>query len=935
VDCAAELSTCPVLGCETAFPAPDPHAAPVDKRALPPTPATTSRATHRVGALVLGLVLLGGGAALLSDHFKKPGPPFPQSGPGHPPGQSPGRRAAPVVDPIPGLLKDLASEDVDLRRAAAARLAHRGANPKERHLRGALRQFGGDPAVANGAKGGGWAGAGRAHSALGRALVDPDEVVRRHATRAVLRMPSQLDGRFSPAAKAALAALNDEHPGTRQAAARVVGAGLKRPPTPGPLLDAMARLLTDDAPEVRTQAARTLHSALRKPGRFQILPGDLAHVLVPTLAKAIRAPEARREPLLLFKGLVSATRSPMLGRVLRAHAEQLLPPLRAALRVKGERSLACQILGYVGPPAAPAVPDLISAYSRAETDRERRNFIDALGSIGEPARPALPLLLEATRARDADLRRSAARALGKLGSNEEVLSALADLLQDEASAGDALAAIARLGGSLDPSRSAGAKRVFEGLMPLLSHEHPDKRRQALLTLRSFKPSPKRLALLKSALRDPSLNIRRGVVLVLTPLAKQSPAAMGVLGRTLWDPQLVAAGVRVDSSLRNLARGLDASSVAPLVSKARAPALATRTPALWTLAFHPRRSGRTPEKKPVRALFRELWEADGELHRVALFGSAQWGDPQAALLASTWLSEDKPLADRACALLVLARVYDPSPEATRRLTSFLKTKGERALSRLALDALRRLGDRAEATWPDVLELSKDSRSPVGLRRWAVRTLPRLTRKGSGPAPWSAALRRFAREESDPNLRQDAIRTLGSSRDLGARADLLTALSDRLPGVRGAALSALRRLRICDEETLSLVAALLEHKNDSTRRAAIAYLSQVEHSAQGKPRPGAFAGDLRTCEQALQRVLEEAPWPLAGRAAPILAKLPPSDRTLTALVRLLGREGFLADAVAARGAMAALATLQPAMARPVLEGLANDPRLGPLARKLLSR
>lgn len=101
----------------------------------------------------------------------------------------------------------------------------------------------------------------------------------------------------------------------------------------------------------------------------------------------------------------------------RIEAVALLPQLAAALAAKETqaRILAANILGRLGAQAVPAVP----ALARAVGDPEHHvavAAIRALAALGASAAPAAPALLGLLDHRNAELRRLAEEALGKIGA---------------------------------------------------------------------------------------------------------------------------------------------------------------------------------------------------------------------------------------------------------------------------------------------------------------------------------------------------------------------------------------------------------------------------------------------------------------------------------------------------------------------------------------
>ena len=181
---------------------------------------------------------------------------------------------------------------------------------------------------------------------------------------------------------------------------------------------AMAALLADRSLEVRCAAAR----ALGKAGD----PGAVAHLL-----HAVAGERA------LPTGVV--------GMALLDLGTTALPMLRDALTGEhgASRALVAELLGVHGDPsAAPALEDLVRD---AREDRGvRRTAAAALGRIGSPTSTE-PLVSALTNSTDPRLRRTAAEALGRIGDPTATIPLLAGLADDDvavrAACADALAAL--------------------------------------------------------------------------------------------------------------------------------------------------------------------------------------------------------------------------------------------------------------------------------------------------------------------------------------------------------------------------------------------------------------------------------------------------------------------------------------------------------------
>ncbi|SDF67293.1 HEAT repeat [Blastococcus aurantiacus] len=181
---------------------------------------------------------------------------------------------------------------------------------------------------------------------------------------------------------------------------------------------AMAALLADRSLEVRCAAAR----ALGKAGD----PGAVGHLLHATAGE--RA---------LPKGVV--------GMALLDLGTTVLPVLRDALTDEQgtARGLVAELLGVHGDPsAAPALEDLVR--DAGEDLGVRRSAAVALGRIGSPTSTE-PLVAALTNSTDPRLQRTAAEALGRIGDPTATVPLLAGLADDDiavrAACADALAAL--------------------------------------------------------------------------------------------------------------------------------------------------------------------------------------------------------------------------------------------------------------------------------------------------------------------------------------------------------------------------------------------------------------------------------------------------------------------------------------------------------------
>jgi HEAT repeat protein len=200
-----------------------------------------------------------------------------------------------------------------------------------------------------------------------------------------------------------------------------------------------------------------------------------------------------------------------LGRIGLRH-ESVLPALLRILRTHGDtgtRAAAAGALGFIGPAAKVAVPDLLELLKFTDPKDSNTTYtirgavVVTLGEIGPDAKAAVPALIEAFRDKNpaADpvrrlfFRRDVARALGKIGpSAATAIPALIDVLKDtrENSLGDdSASALAAIG-----------PRAIPALVDLLQHSSTSARRCAIHALNLMGPAAKPAEpAMKDALHD--------------------------------------------------------------------------------------------------------------------------------------------------------------------------------------------------------------------------------------------------------------------------------------------------------------------------------------------------------------------------------------------------------------------------------------------------
>ena len=205
----------------------------------------------------------------------------------------------------------------------------------------------------------------------------------------------------------------------------------------------------------------------------------------------------------------------------------------------GNRDLAAELLGQVGPAARKAVPVLSEALLDDDATL-RRAAIDALGGIGAAAEPAVPLLSELLATGDEVTRERAAHALGGIGyaaadADDALYAALADPSSNVRA--HALLALAHTGAELPadaPPKLAG----------MLEHPDPEIRAAAARTIGLLHEDLQSLAPdLTMALGDADARVREQAARSLGMIGESAAPALAALTARFDDPE---AKVRIQA-----------------------------------------------------------------------------------------------------------------------------------------------------------------------------------------------------------------------------------------------------------------------------------------------------------------------------------------------------------------------------------------------------
>jgi HEAT repeat protein len=227
------------------------------------------------------------------------------------------------------------------------------------------------------------------------------------------------------------------------------------------------------------------------------------------------------------------------------------------------------VLAQLGPAAAPAAPELVTALASAD-DRVRSYALGALEAIGADAVLTLVKGLEHPHAR---ARVEAAEALGRIGpAATPAIAPLVGRLKDS-QPGPAVAAARALGRIGVP-----ADEVIAGLRAALRHSDPDLRAESARALAALRPkAAAALPELSAALRDGSKRGRQAAAAALVRLGKVAVPALTELAKD--DDHLVRRQALL--ALRDI--GPDAEPALPVLRAAlKEPGNALRLAAVEAL-----------------------------------------------------------------------------------------------------------------------------------------------------------------------------------------------------------------------------------------------------------------------------------------------------------------------------------------------------------------
>jgi len=270
----------------------------------------------------------------------------------------------------------------------------------------------------------------------------------------------------------------------------------------------------------------------------------------------------------------------------------------------------------------------------------------------------------------------------------------------------------------------------------------------------------------------------------------------------------------------------------------------------------------------------------------------------------------------------------NPRAAGTLMALLKGDGQvtRAFAARGLGALAH-----EAALPALTGIATGDAEPTAVRIQAVRAIAAIGRAESG----ASLLKIVTARAVDPNLQREAVVALGQVRSAAAMDALIELASARWPAMRAAALLALSRV---DPDTfISAISGLDADPHWSVRAAMASALGELpDHRGEARLSDMLRDEDQRVIPSVLAALAASG---AASARAALAARLTAEDPVVrmaaaNGLVRLKATDqvGALAAALdtagrdgtyVARGAiLAALASLDPASARPALAAALAD-------------
>lgn len=631
-------------------------------------------------------------------------------------------------------------------------------------------------------------GASFALPLLGRALADQSAPVRKAAAWAMGQIgPEAMD--YCTALAGLL--LNDADGAVRVAAAQALAAiDLQNDKNRFRLF----RSIKDADPRVRVAVAMGLRGIgpLGRPVDEPVAPDALAEVYV-----------ARNQARLEIEPVVNALAG-MLGD-----------------RDANVRAAAALALGRIAPDVKATAPKLL-ALLKDSNEGVRAAAVWALGDLDYANAPIAASLAGLLQDPSAPMRAAAASALArtapdKKGSVELMLKAAAAAAAPEVRA-SAARALGRLG---TLAYSADGGRAGDALIKLLKDPNETVRATAAGALGRVERGGKAAAALADALDDAQPAVRQAAALALARCGLGADRAVAGLGRMLArdGSDRLAGAVALAWLDRSTSRSLEVITAA------------LADPAFW------RQGAETTAievaLEPQEILKRMAASASEPDLRAETILAAGWmgekARPAAPALVGILRSRRNPLPLRNLAATALVcMVPECRPPSFPSLLQSIRD--ERAEQRLrAATALSLIGPVGEPALPDLVQSLRDGANPLSLRIAAMAAVGAIGPKSASALP---VLTETLTHDPDPNIRAavaSALGLIGPAASPAASA-LVEALKAPESPIREAAALALGKVAPDAKTAVPALAGALRDPETRVRLAAAAALGQLGPAAR---------------------------------------------------------------------------------------------------------
>lgn len=628
--------------------------------------------------------------------------------------------------------------------------------------------------------------------------------MREAAVWALLRMgPKAEDALLHSGVPLLVAGLTDSDPGVRDHSARALGAI-------GPKAKAAVPALKD--------CLRDKNASVRRAASFAL--ESFGAEAVPALLEGLKSRNVtmRREVAGVLRW----------GRVKIPVAS-----LIEALRDEDPRVRYCCVcaLGYLGPEAKDAVPELIKKLNdmkmiRGSEEKSSEDVVvETLARIGAEAVPALT---GALRDKDDVVRAKAARTLGEIGlPAKPAVPTLMTALHDQSVmvSLESACALVRVG--------EGPREPIKVLTELLKHQTAEIRWNAADGLRRIgKKGASAVPALIRSLKDEDVQVRRQAARALEKMGDQAKEAVPALTSLLKDGDL---GVRYDAARVLEKIGPDESAVPALMESFRRE----------QGRIYPNPSGEALKKLGPRAKAAvpeliEMLKMSKNYDAVDFIEVLQAIGPEAKESVPVLIAflspppekpstKSKPVGPRvqSAAIRALGKIGPASAPAVPKLTSLLQEEAATELRAEIARTMGEIGPAAKSAAPQLRQAKKSDEAEE--RVWAAAALIQLTGDAENHLPVILTVLRdkniTGRKRNSYSQAVAALAWLGPPVTKQAIPELRGVLKHDLLWERLDAARALGQLEEQAKEAVPDLVELLKSDDSRVRKAAVVALGQI--------------------------------------------------------------------------------------------------------------